>query len=322
MDRQRRAREQRGRGEERRRRRDVARHERPRASWRTAGWFDVTDAGPRASRAGRGEHPLGVVARRARLDAPSSGRRAEAGEQDRGLHLGARDRQRVLDSRERGRPRRRAAGCRRSCDRGAHLRERLDDAVHRAPRERFVADERRSSRLEGEDPGEQPGERARVAAVDRPLGRRSRGGRRRGRRACRRPPRRPATPSARTASSVEVVSPERPQCETRVSPSEIAPSRSARCEIDLSPGTPMWPSRRAAGSTFIRSHRRRDDDAVALALEQAAARCASSSPLTSSAACRPARARRGRARSPGCRSGGAEGLEDLREHVGRSATWT
>ena len=44
------------------------------------------------------------------------------------------------------------------------------------------------------------------------------------------------TPSARTTPSVDSVSPERPQCETRVSPSASAPIRRARCEIDLSPG--------------------------------------------------------------------------------------
>src|SRR5262249_27858585 len=68
------------------------------------------------------------------------------------------------------------------------------------------------------------------------------------------------TPSARTTARVDSVSPLRPQRETRVSPSVSAPTRSARCEIDLSPGTPMWPSIRAAGSTRIQH--RRDDDGV------------------------------------------------------------
>src|SRR5262245_1883205 len=36
----------------------------------------------------------------------------------------------------------------------------------------------------------------------------------------------------------------------RVSPSATAPSRSARCESDLSPGTPMCPRTAAVGSTF------------------------------------------------------------------------
>jgi len=47
------------------------------------------------------------------------------------------------------------------------------------------------------------------------------------------------------------VSPERPQPRTCVSPSEIAPKSSARCEIDLSPGTAKWPSKLTAGSIFI-----------------------------------------------------------------------
>src|SRR5439155_25150265 len=74
------------------------------------------------------------------------------------------------------------------------------------------------------------------------------------------------TPRARTASSVDSVSPERAKPRTTVAPSETAPSRSARCEIDLSPGTAKWPSSAAAGSTLIQH--RRDDDAVALTLEQ------------------------------------------------------
>ena len=81
---------------------------------------------------------------------------------------------------------------------------------------------------------------------------------------------RPSAPSARPASR----------------PSESAPTSSARCEIDLSPGTAMWPSSRATGSTLI--EHRRDDDAVALALEQrgGAARLARS-PVTSSVSVPP-----------------------------------
>src|SRR3979411_1678588 len=73
-------------------------------------------------------------------------------------------------------------------------------------------------------------------------------------------------PSARTARSVDSVSPLRPHPRTTVSPSAIAPSSSERCETDLSPGTAKCPSSDTAGSTFI--DHRRDDDAVALALEQ------------------------------------------------------
>src|SRR5581483_5687503 len=71
---------------------------------------------------------------------------------------------------------------------------------------------------------------------------------------------------ARTAASVDSVSAERPKPVIAVSPSAIAPTRSARCETDLSPGTAKWPSSAAAGS--IRIDHRRDDDAVPLALEE------------------------------------------------------
>ena len=49
------------------------------------------------------------------------------------------------------------------------------------------------------------------------------------------------TPSARTAETVASVSADRPKPRTSVSPSPIAPSSTARCEIDLSPGTATWP---------------------------------------------------------------------------------
>src|SRR4051794_16645593 len=75
-----------------------------------------------------------------------------------------------------------------------------------------------------------------------------------------------STPSARTAASVDSVSPLRPHWRTSTSVSQSAPIRSERCEIDLSPGTAMWPSSRARGSTLI--NHRRDEDVIALALEQ------------------------------------------------------
>ena len=49
----------------------------------------------------------------------------------------------------------------------AHPAERLGDALHRARRERLVADELEAPALAGEDPREQPHQRARVPAVDR-----------------------------------------------------------------------------------------------------------------------------------------------------------
>src|SRR6476659_6182518 len=47
---------------------------------------------------------------------------------------------------------------------------------------------------------------------------------------------------------VDSVSADRPKPVMRVSPSQIAPIRTARCETDLSPGTAMWPSRAGTGS--------------------------------------------------------------------------
>src|SRR5581483_9487640 len=73
-------------------------------------------------------------------------------------------------------------------------------------------------------------------------------------------------PSARTAPSVDSVSAERPHWRTDTSVSHSAPISSARCEIDLSPGTAMCPSSRATASTFI--YDRGDEHVVALALEQ------------------------------------------------------
>src|SRR6266508_541894 len=59
------------------------------------------------------------------------------------------------------------------------------------------------------------------------------------------------TPSVRTAAIVDSVSAERPNPRTRVSPSHSAPIRTARCEIDLSPGTAMCPTSAPAGSTLL-----------------------------------------------------------------------
>ena len=61
------------------------------------------------------------------------------------------------------------------------------------------------------------------------------------------------TPSARSASTVACVSPERPKPCTPVSPSPSAPIRTARCEIDLSPGTTTCPTSETAGSILNRS---------------------------------------------------------------------
>ena len=65
------------------------------------------------------------------------------------------------------------------------------------------------------------------------------------------------TPSDRTAAIVDSVSSERPNPRTIVAPSHTAPTSSARCEIDLSPGTRSAPRRLAAGATSINLRRDR-----------------------------------------------------------------
>ena len=57
-----------------------------------------------------------------------------------------------------------------------------------------------------------------------------------------------STPSARTAAMVDSVSAERPKPLISVSPSHTAPMRTARCDSDLSPGTPRCPTRAVTGS--------------------------------------------------------------------------
>ena len=93
----------------------------------------------------------------------------QAGEQHARLHLGARDRQPVVDPAQRRRAtlqRRQAAVA--ALDLGAHQPQRLGDAVDRAPADRLVAVERPlAPRLPGEPAGEQPQQGARVADVDR-----------------------------------------------------------------------------------------------------------------------------------------------------------
>ena len=109
-----------------------------------------------------------------------------------------------------------------------------------------------------------------------------------------------STPSARTAASVDSVSPERPQPSTRTSPSQRAPTSSARCEIDLSPGTRTWPVSAAAGATFTRPgcSRRRPSTPAPRAPRRRAPPARARSRAAS--ACRRARARGGAARSPRC----------------------
>ena len=92
----------------------------------------------------RREHAFGVVARRVRLAHAGLASRVQAGQQDRGLHLRARNRQRRTRCREdvclpRDVQRRQSASLRVNVR--THPSERLDHAPHRPARQRFVADQ-------------------------------------------------------------------------------------------------------------------------------------------------------------------------------------
>ena len=213
----------------------------------------------------------------ARLDDGRPARRAEPGEQDRRLHLRARHGQLVVDRVERPPVDRRAAGGRRSSRSARPCAERLGDAPHR-PRARAT---RRPSSVKRARPGRRGCPRAGARACPRCRSRSARpaaaarAGRRRARAACRRPRSSTSTPSARTASIVDLgVAPSGRSRATRVSPSEIAPSRTRTVRDRLVAGDGEWPSSEAAGSTLIADAPADDDDAVALRLEQRRPRAA------------------------------------------------
>ena len=263
----------------------------PRASRSRSGGLDAdaTPAAPVTRTPAACEHQLGVVARRRRLDDRRRPARAEPGEQDRRLHLRARDRQLVVDRLRAARPRSRAAACRRSssicapiCASGSAI------ALHRPARERLVADELERAVLEGEQARDQPRERAGVAAVDRRAGARR--------------PRRP-TPcttsvstsvlvdlrrrARATAASVDSVSPERPKpriARLAVGRARRAAARGARSTCR--PARAMWPSSAARRLNLHRApprRRRRSPGSRAAS----AARRASPSPVTSSVSVPP-----------------------------------
>ena len=204
------------------------------------------------------EHALGVVAGRGRLDDGRLAVGVQPGEQHGRLHLRARDRERVVDRRERAPVDPRAAGGRRSSRRCAPIRPSGSAirSIGRA-RERLVA--RRARSVSPAWPARIPAiSRTSVPAlraVDRasPGDARPREALARRRGACPRRARTTSTPSARTAAIVASVSAERPKPVIRVSPSQIAPIRTARCEIDLSPGTARCPTSRGTGSTTSES---------------------------------------------------------------------
>ena len=138
-------------------------------SRRSAGAITTVSPSRRTCGAGGGEHALGVVAGRQRLDHPGLALGEQPGEEQAGLDLGAGDRQLVGDAVERraldlerrqavlagGEPR-------------AHLAQRLGHAVDRAAADRVVAVERPFPlRLPGEPARQEAQQRPRVADVDR-----------------------------------------------------------------------------------------------------------------------------------------------------------
>ena len=92
----------------------------------------------------------------------------EAGQDERGLHLGTRDTQVVHASDEiaaaHDERRQRAAGA--TVEAGTHRPQRLDDPRHRTLHQRLVAAEDREEGAAREQAGQQPDARARIPAVD------------------------------------------------------------------------------------------------------------------------------------------------------------
>ena len=115
-----------------------------------------------------GEHPLGVVAGGRRLLDPRAATGVEPREQEARLHLRARNLGAVVDSGEPApapdRERRGAAG--RRLDLRPHLRQRLGDPAHRAPRQRLVPHEGGVEPLARKEPGEEAKTGPRVPEIE------------------------------------------------------------------------------------------------------------------------------------------------------------
>ena len=151
--------------------------------------------------AGGGQHALGVVAGRQRLDHPRLALGQQPGEEQAGLDLGAGDRQLVGRCRAAARRATSSGGRRssRALELGAHPAQRLGDPVDRAAADRVVAVERPlAALLPGEPARQQPQQGAGVADVDRRRSRR-RAGRRPGSAARRPAPRASLDPGAPSA---------------------------------------------------------------------------------------------------------------------------
>ena len=188
------------------------------------------------------EHPLGVVARRLLLDHGGLARRGQPGQQHRRLELRRRHRRLVFDRDRiaRALQRRPAGGRRRSRFQRAraHRLQRIEHAPHRPLAQARVAVEGRRDRAAGDRAHHQPAAGAGIAEIERRrrLGKAADADAAHAPGAARRCAPRVA-PSARMALAVLMTSSPSSRPVMRVSPTASAPRISARCEIDLSPGT-------------------------------------------------------------------------------------
>ena len=114
------------------------------------------------------QHPLGMVARRHRLDDGGDAFDIEAGQQHRRLHLRGRHGHAIDDRGHRvgaaDGQRQAIAGAR--DDLGAHLPQRLQHAAHRPPRQRGIADEGGGEGMGAGDPDAKPHAGAGIAEID------------------------------------------------------------------------------------------------------------------------------------------------------------
>ncbi len=137
------ARHERGGDDQKRRRGEIAREHDRRAVQRLRSVELDPELGAAEPYAEVAQHAFGVIARAHRLLDPGRSAGLQAGEEDRGLHLRARDRERVRDADERTAldAERCPAVARLARDRRAHATERLDHPPHRPAQERFVTGE-------------------------------------------------------------------------------------------------------------------------------------------------------------------------------------
>ena len=186
------------------------------------------------------QHALGVIARDGRLDHGRLALRVETGEQHRGLDLRAGDGQLVADAAQAcaaADPHRRLARCR--FDARAHLAQRRRDALHRPLHQRRVADQLAVEALSGQQARHQAHRGTGIAHVERMRRRLEPGTTDAAHADLARMVCSICTPSARIARIVARQSSLSRNPRTSVVPSAMPPSMTARCEIDLSPGTRM-----------------------------------------------------------------------------------